>query len=99
MIIYPSGYPIGDHPTLGSTHGAVGAFLADPVINRILTAPTMDLHIREIMGRGQDLLVNLAKGRIGEGRLVASWLPAGHNHCPCSIQRRIRLPCRIYSRN
>jgi type IV secretory pathway TraG/TraD family ATPase VirD4 len=44
----------------------VGAFLADPLLNRILTAPEKDLHIRQIMDQGQVLLVNLAKGRIGE---------------------------------
>jgi hypothetical protein len=44
----------------------VGAFLADPLLNRILTAPEQDLHIRNIIDEGQVLLVNLAKGRIGE---------------------------------
>jgi type IV secretory pathway TraG/TraD family ATPase VirD4 len=44
----------------------VGAFLADPLLNRILTAPERDLHIRKIMDEGKVLLVNLAKGRIGE---------------------------------
>jgi type IV secretory pathway TraG/TraD family ATPase VirD4 len=44
----------------------VGAFLADPLLNRILTAAPQDLHIRQIMDRGGVLLVNLAKGRIGE---------------------------------
>lgn len=44
----------------------VGAFLADPLLNRILTAPEKDLRIRHIMDRGQVLLVNLAKGRIGD---------------------------------
>jgi type IV secretory pathway TraG/TraD family ATPase VirD4 len=44
----------------------VGAFLADPMLNRILTAPQQDLHIRTIMDEGRVLLVNLAKGRIGE---------------------------------
>jgi hypothetical protein len=44
----------------------VGAFLTDPLLNRILTAPENDLHIRRIMDQGQVLLVNLAKGRIGE---------------------------------
>jgi type IV secretory pathway TraG/TraD family ATPase VirD4 len=44
----------------------VGAFLADPLLNRILTAPDKDLHIRRIMDQGQVLLVNLAKGHIGE---------------------------------
>ena len=44
----------------------VGAFLADPLLNRILTAPERDLHVRKIIDEGQVLLVNLAKGRIGE---------------------------------
>lgn len=44
----------------------VGAFLADPLLNRILTAPKVDLHIRRIMDEGKVLLVNLAKGHIGE---------------------------------
>ena len=44
----------------------VGAFLADPMLNRILTAPKQDLHIRQLMDDGKILLVNLAKGKIGE---------------------------------
>jgi type IV secretory pathway TraG/TraD family ATPase VirD4 len=44
----------------------VGAFLADPMLSRILTAPQTDLHIRRLMDDGKVLLVNLARGRIGE---------------------------------
>src|SRR5882724_4393881 len=44
----------------------VGAFLADPLLNRILTNPKIDIRIRRIMDEGGVLLVNLAKGRIGE---------------------------------
>jgi type IV secretory pathway TraG/TraD family ATPase VirD4 len=44
----------------------VGAFLADPTLRRILTAPQKDLHIRDIMDRGGVLIVNLAKGKLGE---------------------------------
>jgi type IV secretory pathway TraG/TraD family ATPase VirD4 len=44
----------------------VGAFLADPLLNRILTAPKTDLHIRRIMDEGKVLLVNLGKGKIGQ---------------------------------
>jgi type IV secretory pathway TraG/TraD family ATPase VirD4 len=44
----------------------VGAFLADPMLNRILTAPKIDLHIRRLMDEGKVLLVNLGKGQIGE---------------------------------
>jgi len=44
----------------------VGAFLADPLLNRLLTAPRQDLHIRRLMDEEKVLLVNLAKGRLGE---------------------------------
>jgi type IV secretory pathway TraG/TraD family ATPase VirD4 len=44
----------------------VGAFLADPVLNRILTRPESSFRLREVMDEGRILLVNLAKGIIGE---------------------------------
>lgn len=44
----------------------VGAFLADPNMRRILTAPERPISIRTVMDKGQILLVNLAKGVIGE---------------------------------
>jgi hypothetical protein len=44
----------------------VGAFLADPVLNRILTSSQSDISIRGAMDERRVLLVNLAKGRLGE---------------------------------
>src|SRR6266436_2378109 len=44
----------------------IGAFLADPLLKSVLTAPAEDLHVRRIMDEGKVLLVNLAKGRLGE---------------------------------
>jgi len=44
----------------------VGAFLADPVLNAILTQPKSAFDLRRIMDEGHILLVNLAKGKIGE---------------------------------
>jgi len=44
----------------------VGAFLADPLLHRLLTAPPIDLHIRQIMDEGKILIVNLGQGEIGE---------------------------------
>lgn len=44
----------------------VSAFLADPLLNRMLTAPERELRIRQIMDEGKVLIANLAKGRIGE---------------------------------
>ena len=40
--------------------------MADPLLNRILNTPDTYLHIRKVMDEGKVLLVNLAKGRIGE---------------------------------
>jgi Type IV secretion-system coupling protein DNA-binding domain len=44
----------------------VGAFLADPVLNAIVTQPRSAFDLRRIMDEGRILLVNLAKGKIGE---------------------------------
>ena len=44
----------------------VGAFLANPLLNRILTQPHSAFDVRRIMDEGKILLVNLAKGKIGE---------------------------------
>jgi hypothetical protein len=45
----------------------VGAFLADPFLYRILATPEASFDLRKVMDSGQVLLVNLAKGKIGEG--------------------------------
>ncbi len=44
----------------------VGAFLADPLLNKILTQPKSSFNLRQIMDEGKILLVNLAKGKLGE---------------------------------
>src|SRR5467141_4707791 len=44
----------------------IGAFLADPVLNTILTKTKSSFRLREVMDKGKILLVNLAKGRLGE---------------------------------
>jgi hypothetical protein len=44
----------------------IGAFLADPLLKGVLTASSQDLHVRRIMDKGKVLLINLAKGRLGE---------------------------------
>jgi hypothetical protein len=73
----------------------VGAFLADPLLDRILTAPKQDLHIRCIMDEGKVLLVNLAKGRIGEdsssllgGMLVTTIGLAGYSRAETDAKDR-----------
>jgi hypothetical protein len=44
----------------------VGAFLADPVLCRILTQPKSSFNLRQILDEGRIFLVNLAKGKLGE---------------------------------
>ena len=44
----------------------VGAFLANPLLSRILTQPKSAFNMRRVMDEGKILLVNLAKGKIGE---------------------------------
>lgn len=51
---------------IGPIQNKIGAFLADPRLYRIFTEPETDLHFRQIMDAGKILIVNLAKGRLGE---------------------------------
>jgi hypothetical protein len=44
----------------------LGALLSDPTLFRILVAPKEDIRFRGLMDGGRILLVNLAKGRLGE---------------------------------
>jgi hypothetical protein len=44
----------------------VGAFLANPILNRIITQPKSAFDLRNVMDEGKILLVNLAKGLIGD---------------------------------
>ncbi|GFO82752.1 MAG: hypothetical protein A49_23790 [Methyloceanibacter sp.] len=57
----------------------VGAFLAHPRLRAILTEPQSSLRLREIMDEGKVLLINLAKGRLGEdaASLLGSLLLSG----------------------
>jgi type IV secretory pathway TraG/TraD family ATPase VirD4 len=73
----------------------IGAFLADPLLNRVLTSPDEDLHIRRIMDEGKVLLVNLAKGRLGEdsstllgGLLVTTIGLAAFSRADMPIEKR-----------
>jgi hypothetical protein len=44
----------------------VGAFLANPILKKIVTEPETKINLRRIMDERKILLVNLAKGKIGE---------------------------------
>ncbi len=45
----------------------LGALLTDPIFHRFLTEPGQPLGLRQAMDSGKIVLVNLDKGRIGEG--------------------------------
>ncbi|MCJ9430737.1 type IV secretory system conjugative DNA transfer family protein [Kordiimonas marina] len=51
---------------LGPVLNKVGAFLADPMLYRVLVEPKQPLSFRKIMDEGKVLIVNLAKGQVGE---------------------------------
>lgn len=44
----------------------LGAFLSDPRVKRLVTAPEIDLSFRRVMDEGSVLIVNLARGKLGE---------------------------------
>ncbi len=44
----------------------LGSLLVDPYVSRILTVSKSTFHPREVMDSGRILIVNLAKGKIGE---------------------------------
>jgi hypothetical protein len=60
---YPDRYKL---EVVAPIQNKLGALLSDPSLFRILVAPKVDLRFRTLMDEGRVLLVNLAKGRIGE---------------------------------
>ena len=79
----------------------IGAFLADPLLNRIFTAPPQPLRLRRIMDRGDVLLVNLSKGALGEdtasvlgGLLVTAVSLAAFSRS--ELPEAERRPCFLY---
>jgi hypothetical protein len=80
---------------IGPVQNKVGAFLADPRVFRVLTAPGTLINLRSVMDRRQILLVNLAKGQLGEGPaalmgalLVASLGLAGLSRSDVPVEAR-----------
>ena len=60
---YPSGFRA---ESIAPVQNKVGAFLANPILRNILTKTKSDFDPRRVMDEGRILLVNLAKGKIGE---------------------------------
>lgn len=69
----------------------VGAFLTDPLLHSILTGEQSSFDLRRIMDQGKILVVNLAKGQLGEGpaALLGSLLVS---HLSLAAMERSDLP-------
>jgi hypothetical protein len=63
---FPNYNPRYRQESIAPIQNKVGAFLADPRLYRMFTGGLVDLHFRQIMDEGKILIVNLAKGRLGE---------------------------------
>ncbi|MHB8724051.1 MAG: type IV secretory system conjugative DNA transfer family protein [Casimicrobiaceae bacterium] len=63
---FPQYNPRYRQESIAPIQNKVGAFLADPRLYRMFTGQLVDLHFRQIMDEGKILIVNLAKGRLGE---------------------------------
>lgn len=61
--LYPERFRV---EAISPIQNKVGAFLTNTLLQKILTAPERPLNLRRIMDEGKILLVNLAKGSIGE---------------------------------
>lgn len=60
------GYSVGYRQDgVAAIQNKVGAFLSDPLLRKLLIEPEQDISLRRTMDRGDILIVNLAKGRIG----------------------------------
>lgn len=80
---------------VASIQNKIGAFLADPVMRRILTNPKELVSLRRIMDEGKVLLVNLGKGKIGEdssallgGLLVTTIGLAAYSRADTALESR-----------
>lgn len=51
---------------IAAIQNKVGAFLSNPLLARIVTTRHSAFNLRDVLDHGKILLVNLAKGRIGE---------------------------------
>jgi len=60
---YPARFRI---EAIAPIQNKVGAFLSNPLLSRILLQTKNDFYLRRVMDEGKILLVNLAKGKIGE---------------------------------
>lgn len=63
---YPRYNPRYRQDSIAPVQNKLGALLSDPRLYRMLVEPKQDIRLREIMDSGKILLVNLAKGSLGD---------------------------------
>jgi hypothetical protein len=63
---FPKYNPRYRQEAMAPIQNKVGAFLADPRLYRLFTAPPIDLRFRRVMDQQEILIINLAKGQLGE---------------------------------
>lgn len=63
---YPKYSPRLRADAISPIQSKVGALIADPLLRRVLTSAPQDIHFRKIMDEGGILIVNLAKGQLGD---------------------------------
>jgi hypothetical protein len=63
---YPHLNPRYRQESIAPIQNKIGAFLSDPRLYRMLTRPERDIRLRRVMDEGKILLVNLAKGSLGD---------------------------------
>lgn len=63
---FPNYNPRYRQEAISPIQNKIGAFLADPKLLRMFTSAPIDLHFRTLMDEGRILIVNLARGRLGE---------------------------------
>jgi len=79
----------------------IGAFLAHPLVRKVVCDPEQPLRFRKIMDDGQSLVINLAKGRLGAdisnvlgGLIISSIANAAYTRQ--SLTERDRRPFFLY---
>ncbi len=63
---FPGYNPRYRQESISPIQSKIGALLSDPRLYRFLTAPDVDLRFRRLMDEGKIVLINLAKGKLGE---------------------------------
>lgn len=89
---YPARFQV---EAIAPIQNKVGAFLADPLLHRILTEPRQAFDLRRVIDERKVLLVNLSKGQIGQDTaallgalLVAALGNAAFGRAEQSIEER-----------